>query len=96
MFREVAQHHPRNYAEAMDQHHFTDESVADALSRYRTALHDAYDAAEEDTAREEIIAAARDELYEDDIDAHAIVVSLSESERGDRVWNLEEEVLDNE
>lgn len=80
----------------MDQHHYTDEQVTDALSRYRAALHDAYDAADEDTEREEIISAARDELYEDDIDAHALIVDLAEGDRGDRVWNLEEEILDNE
>lgn len=80
----------------MDQHHFTPEDIEDALSRYRVALHDAYDAAEEDTERDVIIAAAREELYEDDVDAHELVVTLAESEFGDPVWNLEEEVLDNE
>lgn len=80
----------------MDQNHFTEEQILDALSRYRTALHDAHDAAEEDTERDDIVAAAREELYEDDIDAHALVVALSDGEHGDRVWNLEEEILDNE
>lgn len=80
----------------MDQHHFTEEQILDALSRYRAALHDAQDGAEEDTERDEIITAAREELYEDDIDAHALIVSLADGEHGDRVWNLEEEILDNE
>jgi hypothetical protein len=80
----------------MDQHHFTEEAITDSLSRYRTALHDAATAADEDALRDDIIAAAREELYEDDIDAHEIVVSLAEGEFGDRVWNLEEEMLDND
>lgn len=80
----------------MEQQHYTDEQITDALGRYRTALQDAYDAADEDTDRDDIISAARDELYEDDIDAHALVVNLAEGEYGDRVWNLEEEMLDNE
>lgn len=80
----------------MDQHHFTPEALADALARYRTALHDASDASDEDTDRDDIIAAAREELYEDDVDAHELVITLSEGEFGDPVWNLEEEVLDNE
>jgi len=85
-----------NYAERMEQHHFTEESIVDALSRYRSALHDASIAADEDTPRDDIIAAAREALDEDDIDAHEIVVTLSGGEFGDRVWNLEEEMLDNE
>ena len=80
----------------MDQHHYTDEQIADALARYRVALHDAHDAADEETERDEIISAAREELFEDDIDAHALIVDLAEGDRGDRVWNLEEEMLDND
>lgn len=80
----------------MDQQHFTEEEIVDALARYHAALQDAHDAAEEDTERDDIVAAAREELYEDDIDAHELIVSLAEGEFGDRVWNLEEEMLDNE
>lgn len=80
----------------MAPQHYTDEEITDALGRYRTALQDASDAADEDTDRDDIVSAARDELYEDDIDAHALIVSLAEGEYGDRVWNLEEEMLDNE
>lgn len=80
----------------MDQHHFTPEDIEDALARYRVALHDAYDASDEDTERDDIIASAREELYEDDVDAHELIVTLAEGEFGDPVWNLEEEVLDNE
>lgn len=80
----------------MAQQHYTEDEIIDALGRYRTALQDSVDAADEDTERVDIVAAARDELYEDDIDAHALIVSLAEGEYGDRVWNLEEELLDNE
>lgn len=82
----------------MDQQHHTEEEIVDALARYRTALTDAHAAAaaDEDALRDDIIAAARDELYEDDVDAHELIVSLAEGEFGDRVWNLEEEMLDND
>jgi hypothetical protein len=80
----------------MAQQHYTEDEIADAVARYRVALQDASDAADEDTARDDIVSAAREELYEDDIDAHALIVSLAEGEFGDRVWNLEEEMLDNE
>lgn len=80
----------------MEQHHFTEDELEAALGRYRTALVDAREGSEEHTTRDEIIRSAREILDEDDLDAHQLVLALSSGEAGDPVWNLEEEILDEE
>lgn len=78
----------------MDQHHFTQEQLEAALDRYRLALVDAREGSEEHTTRDELIRSAREILDEDDLDAHQLVQVLAGGEAGDPVWNLEEEILD--
>lgn len=80
----------------MDQTHHTPQELDEALARYRSALADAREAAPEDSDRDELIAAARTLLDEDDVDAHRLIVALAEGEFGDQVWRLEEELLDDE
>ena len=78
----------------MDQHHFTQDQLEGALDRYRSAPVDAREGSEEHTTRDELISAARVILDEDDFEAHQLVQALAGGEFGDPVWNLEEEVLD--
>lgn len=80
----------------MEQHRFTHDQIEAALGRYRLALGDAAESAAEDALREDIILAAREILDNDDLDAHELVQALSAGEAGDPVWNLEEEILDEE
>ncbi|WP_416444780.1 hypothetical protein AB3K78_15630 [Leucobacter sp. HNU] len=78
----------------MDQSHITDEELHAALESYRWALGDAQREAGDDAERDEIIAAARGMLRDDDPEQHDLIVALAESDSGDPVWNLEEELLD--
>ncbi|GAA3592989.1 hypothetical protein GCM10022198_16090 [Klugiella xanthotipulae] len=74
--------------------HFTSDEFDQAVALYRDALVDAKEAADTDSDRASVLDQARDNLYADDIDAHALIIALSDSDRGDRVWSLEEEILD--
>lgn len=74
--------------------HFTNDELLQAISLYREALVDAKEAGDSDAVREEVIVLARENLYADDIDAHALIIGLADGDSGDRVWSLEEEVLD--
>lgn len=78
----------------MDQHHYTQDQLEGALDRYRSALLDAREGSEEHTTRDELIAAARVILDEDDFEAHQLVQVLAAGDSGDPVWSVEEEVLD--
>jgi phosphoenolpyruvate-protein kinase (PTS system EI component) len=78
----------------MDQHHFTEDQIEAALDRYRTALVDAREALEDDAPRDDIVKMAREILDDDDLDAHQLVQLLAAGEAGDPVWNVEEEILD--
>lgn len=78
----------------MDQHHFTEDQIEAALDRYRTALVDAREALEDDAPRGDIVKMAREILDDDDLDAHQLVQLLAAGEAGDPVWNVEEEILD--
>lgn len=78
----------------MASQHFTEDELDAAIVLYREALVDAKEALSPDSARDEFIRAARENLYNDDIDAHALIVDLSDGDSGDRVWRLEEDVID--
>lgn len=78
----------------MDQTHITDDELHTALENYRWALGDAQREAGDDAERDEVIAAARSMLRDDDPEQHDLIVALAESDNGDPVWNLEEELLD--
>lgn len=80
----------------MDQSHITEEEVHEALDGYRWALNDALSEAHGAGSREEVIAIARNILEEDDPDKHQLIVALAESDAGEPVWNLEEEIVDDE
>ncbi|WGD37699.1 hypothetical protein [Lysinibacter sp. HNR] len=74
--------------------HFTEDEFSAALALYREALIDAKESHEEESDRDEVIATARESLYADDVDAHALVITLATSDSGDRIWSLEEDVID--
>ncbi|MBK0417436.1 hypothetical protein JD276_00080 [Leucobacter sp. CSA1] len=80
----------------MDQSHITEDQLHEALEGYRWALTDALSELGLDTPREEIIARARKMFGDDEPDQQALIVALAEGENGDPVWNLEEEIVDDE
>ncbi|MEB4615238.1 hypothetical protein [Leucobacter sp. M11] len=80
----------------MEHTPYTEDELRDALDRYRTALEDAVEAGGADRDRAETLAAAREILDEDDVDAHRLITELAAGEYGDQVWRLEEELLDDE
>lgn len=80
----------------MDQSHITEDEVREALDSYRPALADALGELGVDASREKIIARAREILAEEDPDQHALIATLAEGENGEPVWNLEEEIVDDE
>ena len=80
----------------MSRSNFTEEEVEEALAEYRLALSDAVSDLGADVTREELISEARDLLADEDQDQHDIIVALAESDLGDPVWSLEEELIDNQ
>lgn len=80
----------------MDQSHITKDELQAALDSYRWALGDALCELGADAARDDVIARARKMLGDDEPDHHALLVNLAESDNGDPIWNLEEEVVDDE
>ncbi len=80
----------------MTTQNFTEDELDNAIVLYREALLAAKEENEADEDREVVVAAAREILYADDIDAHALIVELSDGDSGDRVWSLEEDIIDAE
>lgn len=80
----------------MDQTHITDEDLREALDNYRWALSDALSEVGDDAPRDEIITHARKMLAEEDPEQHELIVELANSDSGDPVWSLEEEIVDDE
>lgn len=80
----------------MDLTHVTDEELNEALDGYRWALTDALSELGSDATRDEVISRARTMLGEDEPDQLELIAALSDGDSGDRVWSLEEEVIDDE
>lgn len=78
----------------MDQKHITEEVLQEALGNYRWSLTDALQEAGSDASREDVIVQAREILGEDDPDQRDLIEALANSENGDPVWSLEEEIID--
>ncbi|UBH07274.1 hypothetical protein K8P10_002785 [Leucobacter sp. Psy1] len=80
----------------MDQTHITEDELHAALDSYRWALADARTELGADASRADVIARGRKMLGDDEPDHHALLLRLAESDSGDPIWNLEEEVVDDE
>lgn len=80
----------------MDQTHITEDELHAALESYRWALSDARTELGSDATRAEVIERGRKILGDDEPDHHALLLRLAESDSGDPIWNLEEEVVDDE
>lgn len=80
----------------MDLTHVTEEEQAEALDGYRWALTDALSELGSDATREAVISRARKMLGDDEPDQFELIAALSDSDSGDPVWTLEEEIIDDE
>lgn len=78
----------------MNQHHIPDEELNEALDLYKSAIEDALTVFSVDDDQDKIIAEARRILGEDDPDALEIIVEVDQSDAGDAVWQLEEELIE--
>lgn len=78
----------------MTQHHIPEEELNEALDLYRAAIEDALNGFDVDADRNKIIAEARRILGDDDPDALELIVEVDQSEGGDPVWQLEEELIE--
>lgn len=78
----------------MDQSHITEDELHEALDGYRCALEDALHELGGDAERDAIIARARKMFGDDEPDQQELIIALADSDHGDPVWNLEEEIID--
>ena len=78
----------------MSHPHVPEEELDDAVALYRDALETALEEFDVDADRDTVIAAARRILGEDDPDALDTIVTVANSDYGDHVWHLEEELVD--
>lgn len=80
----------------MDLTHVTEEELTEALDGYRWALTDALSELGSEATRNEVVSRARAMLGEDEPDQLELIAALADSDSGDPVWTLEEEIIDDE